>query len=218
MIKASFIIEALNIIRTRHGNKPLAISVNPSSISEVLRDIKDDIQSLDYEAQRFRATGELRFCFDLISGDLFVWNALRAIHDDVVHMRKGIAGILEFRVNNAALLSRRLVGVPEKDFGDLNTWRGFDCLMRILSEFEVGYGEEMLGGVLHRLVRNGDIKRIKAVCNIINKSRNKRGINYVDPNNNTPYYIARKMGEKEIADYLKSVGGNVGFFRDEEDI
>ena len=207
MITAAKLIEALSIVRTRRWNKPLALSINPSSISEVMRDLKDDIQSLGREARQFRTRGELRFYLDLISDDLFVWNAYNAAHNDAVEIEKGIAGILELGSGKVYFWSRG-INISVRDFEKMDIEKGFDRMLRLFSEFRVVYGTDPLGGALHYFVKHGDLKRVKAVGDLVLSPQMRDSIiNYLDTEGKTPYSVARQMGQDKIADYLKSVGG-----------
>ena len=129
--------------------------------------------------------------------------------------RSGIAGLLYLRFHQANLYMKGL-DVPVRHFQRLDIEKPFDKLLRILKGFKIVDGGEYLGASLHRFVKRGDLPRIKRVVDALQTTRAPDAfINYNDPDGKTPYFWAVKLGEKRIADYLKSVGGDAGWHKDE---
>jgi hypothetical protein len=198
------LLESLYVVKSRREGDPISISENPSSIAEVLRDLKDETRTL-----RFKQDSTLRFFLDLLSGDLLVWNANLAIHDDVLDEfnSTGIAGLF-YLDSNEAYLYMKGISVPVRKFQQLDIEKSFDRLVRLLKNFKIRTGAEYLSAALHRYVRRGDLVRTKEIIELLQNTQAPDAfINYEDPEGKTPLYHALKVGDHDIIDYLKSVGG-----------
>lgn len=209
MISAKHILEELSIVKSDVG--PLHISVDPSSLSTILRDLKDEIRSVDFRKER-----TLRFFVDLRKDEFLVWMAYRATHGSVIDDfgEVGIAGLIYLDKKEVVLYSRGL-DVLAWAIEKVKLGRAFDNLCRVLHGFFIEQGGEVLAASLHRLVKEGDLDRVKTVVSLVKHSKIPDVlINYNDPYGKTPYYIALRVGETKIADYLKSVGGNLGFYKE----
>jgi hypothetical protein len=209
MISAQNILEELSIVKSDVG--PLYISVDPSSLSSLLRDLKDEIRSVD-----FRKEKTFRFFLDLRKDEFLVWMAYRATHGSVIDDfgEVGIAGLLYLDTKKVVLYCKGL-DVLVWDMEKVKIGVAFDNFCRIIKGFFIDGGAEVLGAALHRFVKRGDLERVKDIVELLKDSQLPNNfINYSDPYGKTPYYVALKIGDQKIASYLKSVGGNLGFYKE----
>jgi hypothetical protein len=209
MISAAQILEELSIVKSDVGS--LHLSVDPSSLDAILRDLKDEVRSPDFRKER-----TFRFFVDLRKDEFLVWMAYKATHGSVIDDfgEMGIAGLL-YLDDRKAVLYRKGLDVMTRDYEKLRLGEAFDSFCRVLRGFYIDNGGEVLAASLHRFVKRGDLERIKIVVELLKKSPiPDTFINYNDPYGKTPYYIALKIGDNKIADYLESEGGNLGFYKE----
>jgi hypothetical protein len=74
------------------GKTPVSISDNPSSFSEVMRDLKDDIRD---PLVNFRQEPLLRFLYNPEKDSLIVWCSYRANHMDFSKSKSDILGTID---------------------------------------------------------------------------------------------------------------------------
>lgn len=80
MIRAKDILNQLEAwdVKKFPGFPSVHYSHNPSSLSEVMRDLKDDVKRLGIRA--WRELPVLRFSYDMTTDELLVWIYVRSVH------------------------------------------------------------------------------------------------------------------------------------------
>jgi|WetSurSiteA1Bulk_404760.scaffolds.fasta_scaffold184780_2 hypothetical protein len=99
MITATAILQKLRLLyeewavaKVDPKKGPISISENPSSFSEVMRDLKDDIRDPDVN---FRQEPLIRFLYDPQRDLLLAWCAAKAIHRDFSKSRSDVIGTID---------------------------------------------------------------------------------------------------------------------------
>jgi hypothetical protein len=123
------------IARVDPKKGPISISDDPSSFSEVMRDLKDDIRDPDVN---FRQEPLIRFLYNKDSDKLTAWCAAKAIHRDFSQSRADILGTID--------ASRRVFFTQSFD---TNYNPSMDSLYPRLVRFESG---------LKRVAQYGDVR------------------------------------------------------------
>jgi hypothetical protein len=195
------VLEELSSLKIRRAR--VDVSINPSSVSEVLRDLKEKTRT-----REFKENPNIRFVLDFETNDIIAGIAYEVVHVDLFpYVKPNIGGKL-FTKDRAVDLTCYGMVSPIDDLKEMDIGKSIDRLYSLVSDYTIEVGSICLASTLHSLVLHRDLERIKKVMSLLQRGPTdiKRVINDTDDDNKTPYSLAIGLGYQDIADYLKKFG------------